>query len=94
MPRRILTTLRWMEQHTHAHPGRLAVSSLAFFLMSLALLGFSLYVNLSSARSANATVCRNVNELRRDLYITAIDLKLDPVLAQRFLPTKNCETLP
>lgn len=94
MPGRVLIPIRWLENHVRAHSGRLVATSFALFFLSMALLGFSLYENLSSARASNATICRNVNELRRDLYITALDLKLDPVLAMRFLPTQNCETLP
>lgn len=76
------------------HPGRVTATSLTVFLLSMALLGFSLYANLSQAHSANAQICRNVNELRRDIYVTAIDLGIRPSEAQRFLPTKNCEMLP
>lgn len=89
-------------RHVREHPGRLLASVLVMLFVSLALFGASLYLSFSSRdqrakdlHDANVANCRNINELRRQLYILLIDSGIArPTLAYRILPNENCEALP
>lgn len=101
MPERLLIPARWLMHHVQEHPARLIATAIAVLLSSLALLGVALYANFAAnkresdrAHEAAVANCVAINELRRQIYIAALDLNLDPIIAARFIPDQDCEVLP
>lgn len=79
-----------MPKHVLVHHYRLLVLAGIFMFLALASAGFAIVYSLDQNERTNEEICKQVNELRRSLYLTAIDLGYNIVIAERFTPTERC----
>jgi predicted Kef-type K+ transport protein len=80
-------------EHVRAHPVRLIVTSLAIVVASWTLAAVAIVVAFDATQSSATQICRSLNELRRQIYVASIDLGVQPTVAERFLPSEDCEAL-
>lgn len=81
--------------HIKNHPWRVTATLSVLLAFSFGLLTYAWIDRLDAARQGRIENCRNVNELRRQLFVYFIDTGLSqPSLAHRFLPNDNCEGIP
>jgi len=84
----------WTARHVRAHPIRLLVTTMVVIVASWVFAGYAIVSAFDASHDATVATCRSLNELRRQLFVAAIDLGAEPAVARRFLPSENCEDLP
>lgn len=87
--------------HLAAHPIRLLITLVVPLLLSSILATFAVWQAVRASERNDAAVCKQVNELKQEIYITITDitymflqsadaLEVQRVFAKRFLPVKDC----
>lgn len=80
-------------RHIYAHPWRLMATALVVLSIGWGLAGYALVRSYDLAHDGRVENCRAIDELNRELRLALIDAGY-PVIAMRFEPTMNCESLP
>jgi hypothetical protein len=90
--------MNWFSYHSRAHPKWVFSICLAAVLSGFVVAALSLNIAFSTTSSdshrAAVAICRSVNELRREVYVTLADAGLSAPIRDRILPIEDCEKLP
>lgn len=71
-----------------------ALVAVAVLACSLGLALGAIIATVHSTHRADNVLCREVNELRRQLVVTGADLGWPPEVRDRLLPSATCSDLP